>query len=144
MTLFALLFRWLVLALAVWVATTMVPGIRCDNAAALWIAALVLGILNSFVKPVLVLISLPFVVISLGLFLLVINALLLWVTSRLVAGFYVEGFWSALGASLIISVISLFLGQTGRRRRRMVYRRWEPPEAAPRGPPPGKGPIIDV
>ena len=121
---------------------------ECKSVQDLLIAALVLGVLNAFVKPLLRLISLPFIILTLGFFLLVINALLLWLTSKLVHGFHVDGFWPAVWASLVVSLVSMFLGYSNRRqpRPRVVFNRSPPPPAAsPRqGPPPGKGPIIDV
>ena len=139
----SILVRWMVLTLAVWVATRIVPGIAIDDWQSLLIAALVLGILNAFVRPILLLISLPLLVVTLGLFLIVINALLLLLTNKLVPGFHVAGFWPAVGGSLIISIVGLFFGATGRQKqqRRVVVDEPPPPK---RGPPPGKGPIIDV
>ena len=106
-------------------------------------ASLVLGILNTFVKPALRILAIPFIVLSLGFFLLVINALLLKLTALLVQGFHVYGFWPAVGGSLVISIVSMFLGYSGARRHVVV----DHPEtllSSRRGPPPGKGPIIDV
>ena len=139
----ALIIRWFMLVVAVWVTTYIVPGIRYDTGASLVIAALVMSILNTFVRPLLLLISLPFVVVTLGLFVFIINALLVWLTGRLVNGFHVDGFWSALGASLIISLVSLFLGRVRRVRPRARPAPYAAPEPE-RAPPPGKGPIIDV
>ena len=138
-----MLWRWLIITVSVWVATYIVPGLSYDNWQSLLVAALVLGLLNAFLKPILVLFSLPVVILTMGLFLLIINAVLLLLTAHLVKGFHVADFWSALGASVIISVVSLILGQQGR----VVARRASapPPAAQPRkGPPPGNGPIIDV
>jgi putative membrane protein len=137
------IFRWIVLALAVWVAAAVMPGIRYDNGQSLLIAALVLGVLNAFVKPALSILSLPFIVLTLGLFLLVINAILLLATAWLVPGFHVAGFWPAAGGSLVISVVSYFLGATNRRDGRIVIGRVETDGQFLRRPP-GKGPIIDV
>jgi putative membrane protein len=144
-----LLFRWFVLTISVWAATGLVPGVECRNWQDLLIAALVLGVLNALVKPLLQLISMPFIILTLGLFLLVINALLLGLTARLVPGFQVSGFWPAVGGSLVISLVTLFLGTSEKPRRRVIFH--QPPRhaqsrrAPPRsGPPPGKGPIIDV
>lgn len=136
--------RWIVLALAVWVAATIVPGISYDNWQSLLIAALVLGILNAFVKPALKLLSLPFIVVTLGLFLLVVNALVLLLAAWLVSGFHVAGFWSAVGGSLVVSIVSFFLGSPDRRSAQIVVDRVETVSAIPRSPPPGKGPVIDV
>ena len=144
----AFIFRWLILTIAVWVATQLVPGVNFDRTQDLLIAALVLGILNACVKPLLRLISLPFIILTFGLFLLVINALLLRLTARLVPGFHVNGFGPAVWASLVVSLVSIFFGYSDRRqaRPRIVINRPPPPPAAPppRGPPPGKGPIIDL
>lgn len=144
-----ILFRWFALTIAVWVATVIVPGLKYDSTQDLLIAALVLGILNAFVKPLLRLLSLPFIILTFGFFLLVINAALLLLTSRLVHGFHVAGFWDAVWASLVVSLVSFFLGYSNRRkpRPRVVFTHPtpEPPSSsAPHGPPPGKGPIIDV
>ncbi|MFC1461641.1 phage holin family protein [Verrucomicrobiota bacterium] len=134
--------RWLILTLAVWVAT-MIPGINYTDWQSLLIAALVLSILNTFVKPLLMLLSAPLIIVSLGLFLLLINALLLKLTAWFVAGFHVTSFWSALGGSLVISIVSLFFG--GPSVRVETNRGYTLPHSDyRRGPPPGTGPIIDV
>ena len=144
-----LLFRWFVLTISVWAATEIVPGVECRCWQDLLLAALVLGVLNALVKPLLQLIALPFIILTLGLFLLVINALLLGLTHRLVPGFHVAGFWPAVGGSLVISLVTLFLGTPGKPRRRVIFQQ-PPPYSRPHQssrrntPPPGKGPIIDV
>jgi putative membrane protein len=138
-----LLLRWMVLSIAVWLAAAIVPGVGYDRAQDVLIAALVLGILNAFVKPMLQLVSIPFILVTLGLFLIVINALLLRLTAWLVPGFHVAGFWPAAGGSLAISLVCVLLGYSSGPRPTVV----RPPRPArhPRnGPPPGKGPIIDV
>ncbi|MCG2661400.1 MAG: phage holin family protein [Kiritimatiellae bacterium] len=104
------LVRWLILTLAVWVAALLVPGIAYDHWPSLLVAALVLGILNAFVKPIILLISLPLILVTFGLFLVLINALLLKATAWLVPGLHVASFWSALGGSLVVSIVSLFFG----------------------------------
>ena len=141
--------RWLVLAVAVWLAAQIVPGVAYDDWQSVLAAALVLGLLNSLVKPLLVLLSLPFVILTFGLFLLFINALLLMLSAKLVAGFHVSGFWPAMGASLIVSLLSVFLGSPAHfRGARRTREQAEAPDAnrpTPiHRPPPGKGPIIDV
>lgn len=140
----SLALRWLALGIGVWVAVRLVPGIVAADLSSLLVAALVLGILNSLVKPILVALALPFVVFTFGVFLLFINAFLLILTSKLVPGFHVEGFWPAMGASLIISVLSMVLGipPNFRRRRRVVMT--SEARFGRQNPPPGKGPIIDV
>ncbi len=144
-----ILFRWFVLTIAVWVATAIVPGVKYDTPLDLLKAALVLGVLNAFVKPLLRLLSLPFIILTFGFFLLVINALLLRLTAKLVPGFQVEWFWPAVEASLVVSLVSFFLGYSNRRRPagpRIVINHPPSPSSptSPQGPPPGKGPIIDV
>lgn len=133
--------RWLILTIAVWVAT-LIPGIEFSDWQSLLIAALVLSILNTFVKPMLMLLGAPLIVVSLGFFLLIINALLLKLTAWLVPGFSVATFWSAVGGSLVISVVSLFFGgprpDAGRSARYTYHCKIR------RGAPPGNGPIIDV
>jgi putative membrane protein len=139
-----ILFRWMVLSIAVWVAAAIVPGVAYSRAQDVLVAALVLGILNACVKPVLQLVSIPFILVTLGLFLVVINALLLRLTAWLVPGFTVAGFWPAAGGSLVISLVGVFLGYSPRPRQ-AVYHVPRPPSRRQRGgPPPGKGPIIDV
>jgi len=137
------IFRWFVQMIAVWVATKIISGINCDDWPSLLIAALVLGILNSFVKPILKVLSIPFIIMTLGLFLIVINAGLLLLTAHLVEGFHVTGFWPAVGGSLVISIVSMFLGYP-KAKRRVVINRQEQQDYTTNGPPPGKGPIIDV
>src|SRR6185503_20709741 len=102
-----LLVRWLVLALGVMLATKIVPGIRCDDGATLVVVVLLLSFFNAILKPLLVLFTLPFILITMGLGVLVINALLFLLVGQLVNGFVVDGFWSALGGSLVVSVTNL-------------------------------------
>lgn len=101
-----LLFRWLVTSLAVLVAANLVPGVHVANLGAALTAAFVLGLLNLLVRPVLVLLTLPFTILTLGFFLLLINAGLFYFASSLVRGFEVESFGSAFFAALIISFVS--------------------------------------
>ena len=137
------LFRWLVSTVAVWIAASIVRGISYEDWRDILIAALVLGILNTSVRPILRLVSLPFIVLSFGLFLVVINALLLKLTTLIVKGFHVNGFWPAVGGSVVISIISMFLGYSGPPRH-IVVNGPPPPPFDPGAAPPGKGPIIDV
>ena len=100
------LIRWLVTTIAVLAAVKIIPGIRCDSWSTLIIASLVLGIFNAFIKPFLILLNLPIIVFTLGLFIPILNALLLWLTSALVSEFHVSGFWAAFFGSLVISIVS--------------------------------------
>jgi putative membrane protein len=95
--------RWLITTVAVLVAAHIVPGIEYTNVTDLFVASLLLGVLNAIARPILMLLSLPLVILSLGLFLLVINAGLLYFVGWVVKGFNVAGFWSAFFGALIIS-----------------------------------------
>ena len=135
--------RWLINTLAVLVATYVVSGISYGKPIDLFVAALVLGILNAFLRPILWFLSLPLLLVTLGLFMLIINALLLLLASKLVgqSHFHVDGFWSAFWGALIISIVSLMLNSlTGTGNSRVSVRRGK-------SPPPdndGGGPVIDV
>jgi putative membrane protein len=113
-----LVLRWLVSAAALYLTSRIVHGIRVDGLAPLLFAALTIGVLNALVRPVIVLLTLPITVLTLGLFVLVINAGMLWLASKLVAGFHVAGFWSAFGGWLLMSfftfLINLLIGESGR------------------------------
>ena len=104
-----LLVRWLVLALGVMLATKMVPGIRCDDGATLIAVVLLLSFFNAILKPVLVLFTLPFILVTMGLGVIVINALLFLLVGHLVNGFDVSGFWSAFFGSLVVSITNLLV-----------------------------------
>jgi putative membrane protein len=118
-----LLWHWLVLAFGLYLLTVIKPlGISADTAGDLALAALVLIIANTFLKPVLVIISLPLVLLSLGLFLLVINAIILDLLPHLVHGFHVPGFWSAFFGALILSLITGLFSGWDKRERRTVSR----------------------
>lgn len=101
-----LLFIWLINAAALFALPFLMSSVTVTNVGAALVAALVLGLVNTLVRPVLVLLTLPVTFLSLGLFLLVINALLFWGVAHLIEGFHVEGFWSAFLAAILYSVIS--------------------------------------
>ena len=100
------LLRTGITALALWAATEIVPGIHADGAGTVILAALLLGLVNATVKPVAVLLSLPLTLLTLGLFLLVVNAAMLGLTALLVPGFEVDGFWPAVGGAMVVSIVS--------------------------------------
>jgi putative membrane protein len=100
----------LVIAAALWVAAYILPGVEVGSWQALAIAALVLGFLNAIVRPLLVLLTLPITVVTLGLFYLVVNGLVFALAARLVPGFSVASFWSAIFGALVVSLISWFIG----------------------------------
>jgi putative membrane protein len=99
------LIRWLVTTLAVAVAVKL-TDIRTDGWASLICMALFLGIINAFIRPVLLLLSLPFILVTLGFFILIVNTLTFWLAGGLVPGFYVDGFWNAFFGSIIVSIVS--------------------------------------
>lgn len=104
-----LFLRWLLLTFAIIITSYMVGGIYVAGFFPAFFAAAVLGILNALFRPILLIITLPINVLTLGLFTFVINAILLKMVSGVVPGFYVHGFWSAVFGSIIISLVSWFL-----------------------------------
>lgn len=101
-----LFITWLINAAALFALPYLMQSIRIDSFVTALIAALLLGLVNTLIRPVLVLLTLPVTVLTLGLFILVINALLFWMVSSFVAGFHVAGFWPALGGALLYSILS--------------------------------------
>ena len=133
---------WLINTLAVLVAEHIVPGIHYYSITGLLIATLALGILNTFLRPVLLFLSLPLLIFTLGLFTLVINAVLLYCVGNLVRDFHVDTFSSAFWGALIISIVSLILNSlTGGGSSRIAIRR-DKSSSSNRGD--GGGPVIDV
>jgi putative membrane protein len=110
--------RVLVVALGLWLASEIVPGIRVERDLTLIGAALLLGIVNALVRPLVVILTLPITILTLGLFLLVINAAMLGLVAYFFDGFSVANFWSALFGSIIVSltgwIVSWFIGPRGR------------------------------
>jgi putative membrane protein len=99
------LLRVAIVALGLWLATLILPGLHFDNATYLLGAALLLGIVNAIVRPIAVILTLPLTLLTLGLFLLVVNAAMLGLVALLLEGFRIDGgFWTALGGSLIVSI----------------------------------------
>jgi len=129
-----LLVRWLVLALGVLIATRLVPGIHCSDLGALVAVVVLLSLFNAVLRPVLVLFTLPFIMVTMGLGIVVINAILFLFVGRLVDGFTVSGFWAAVGGSLVVSATNFFVSALLRSS-----------EKGPSGPPPRpRGPGGDV
>ena len=112
------LFRAALSMVGLWIATRWISGIRIDDAQTLVLAALVLGVVNAIVRPIAVILTFPLTILSLGLFLLVVNAGMLGLTAWLLRGFHVADFGAALLASLVVSVTgwlgSMFIGPRGR------------------------------
>src|SRR5579875_535436 len=113
-----LVIRWLVSALALWLTSLVVKGIEVHGVGALFFAAATIGILNAIVRPVILLLTLPLNVLTLGLFTLVVNAAMIKLAADVVRGFEVRSFWSALGGWLLLSLftfcINLLIGENGR------------------------------
>ena len=112
-------FRWAVTTIAVMVASSVIHGIRYDTVASLIGASLLLGILNAFIRPFLLILSAPLILVTLGFFILILNGLLLLVVPGVVVGFHVDGFWSAFWGAIVISIVSwilsaFFRGSDGR------------------------------
>lgn len=101
------LFRWVVNALGLLFVSWLFDGIQVNGVGWAFVAALFLGVFNALIRPVLILLTLPITIVTMGLFILVINALMLWLTGSLLAGFQVHGFWTAVGGALVLSIISL-------------------------------------
>lgn len=104
------LIHWGITSFSLWVACHVFSGIRFTSTSTLVVSALLLGFANAVIRPLLLILTFPLTLLSLGLFILVINALMLLLVSSLVRGFTVSGFWTAFWASLFISVMSLGLG----------------------------------
>lgn len=104
------LLHWGITAVSLWVASHLFNGIRFVSTGALVVSALLLGLANALVKPLLIVLTLPLTFLTFGLFLLVINALVLLLVSALVRGFTVTGFWTAFFASIFIAVFSFIIG----------------------------------
>lgn len=108
-----LLLRWLLNTLALFVVVTVVPGFHYRNWVTLVIAAAVLGLLNAIVKPILFVLTLPVTIVTLGLFLIVLNAIMLELTAFFVRGFDITGFFWAIVGAVVLSVISFFTSRIG-------------------------------
>ena len=102
--------HWLTTAAALGVSAWILPGVQVDSLAALAVAALVLGFVNAIVRPVLVLLTLPFTVVTLGLFYFVVNGVAFGLAAALVPGFQVASFFSAVLGALLVGLISWFIG----------------------------------
>ena len=101
-----LLLAWLINTVALLALPYLVSSIRVDSFASALIAALVLGLINTFIRPILILLTLPATLLTLGLFILVVNGLLFWAVGSWVEGFHVAGFWSAVFGAIPYSIIS--------------------------------------
>lgn len=105
-----ILIQWLLSALAIMVAAYLLPGVKIDGFFAGLVAAVVIGLINTFIKPIFIILTLPINILTLGLFTLVINALLIMLASSLVPGFHVAGFGWALVFSILLFFVNWALG----------------------------------
>ncbi len=101
-----ILIRWLITTLAIMVIPHVISGVRVEGFGTALAAAAILGVLNALVRPILIILTLPLTVLTLGVFILVINALLFELAGAVVSGLHIDSFWSALLGSLIVSVVS--------------------------------------
>jgi len=97
--------NWLIMAIAVVFSAYILPGVTLSGFGAALLAALVLGLINAFIKPLLLLLTLPINILTLGLFTLVINAVVIMMASAIVPGFKVDGFWYAMLFSIVLSFV---------------------------------------
>lgn len=109
-----LIIRLAVNVFALMIVEYLVPGFKLDSVWTAIVAAVVFGLVNTFIKPVLQIITLPITVLTLGLGAFLVNVLLLWGTSRIVPGFYIAGFWTAVVASIVLSLVTWFLHKLAR------------------------------
>ncbi len=137
------LVRWLVNIIALITVINIVPGIHSDRLETTVIAALMLGLINAFLRPLVVLFTLPLMVLSLGIFTLFINGFMLYIVSKVVNGFTIAGFWSAFWGALCFSIVSfllnIFVSPQGKFK---VYRYESPGSRQPRRHDDGN--VIDV
>ena len=115
-------FQWGVTSLCLWGASLVFNGIRFSSTSSLIVSALLLGFANAVIRPLLVFLTLPLTLVTLGFFLLVINALMLLLVAKVVKGFTISGFWTAFFASLFISVLSMALGTLAPNSETTIYR----------------------
>ena len=109
-----LISRWIINAVAVWVTASVVPGVTVNGPFAALVVAVVLGILNSFVRPILLFLTLPITILTLGLFALVINTLMILLAAKIVPGFAVSSFWWALVFGAVLWLVNVVLHKMSR------------------------------
>ena len=127
----------MILAIGVVIATRLVPGIHCSDLGALVLAVVLLSFFNAILRPVLILFTLPFIIFTLGLGVIVINAFLFLFVGHLVDGFTVSGFWPAVGGSLVLSVTNFIMNG-------LMRSSGPRPPRPPAAPPGAGGDVIDI
>ena len=113
-----LLLRWLLNTIALLIVAHLVPGFHYRDLVSLAIAALILGLLNAIVRPILIILTLPLTIVTLGLFLFVLNAIMLEITAAIAPGFRIAGFGYALVGAVVLAIISLVTNRIGASSRR--------------------------
>ncbi len=103
----SILFAWIIITIAILLAAYLIPGIKVDSLGSAIIGAAILSLLNALVRPVLIILTFPITLLTLGLFIFVINALLFWLAGSVIRGFHVRSFGSALLGSLVVTIINL-------------------------------------
>ena len=112
--------HWLVSAIAILISAYILPGVAVDGFVAALVVAVVLGIINAFLRPLLVLLTLPVTILSLGLFVFVINGLLVMLAASIVPGFVVEGLWSGILFGIVLALVSAVLHMFGEKETASV------------------------
>lgn len=107
----SIILKWLISAIALLVAAYLIPGITVTSFYIALIVALLLGLINAIIKPVLIVLTLPINILTLGLFTFVINGLLFWFLASFIQGFAVDGFWTAVIGAIVVSIVSWFGNQ---------------------------------
>ncbi|MEO7320915.1 MAG: phage holin family protein [Nitrosospira sp.] len=102
--------HWGITALSLWLTSFIFHGISFTNKKSLFVSALLLGLANAVIRPIIVILTIPLTLVTFGLFLLVINALMMLLVSALVPGFRISGFWTAFFASIVVTLLSLIVG----------------------------------
>jgi putative membrane protein len=102
--------HWGITALSLWLTSFIFHGISFANKKSLFLSALLLGFANAVIRPIIIILTIPLTLVTFGLFLLVINALMMLLVSALVPGFKISGFWTAFFASIVVTVLSLIVG----------------------------------
>ena len=103
------LIHWAIMSLSLWAASALFSGIKFSNNSALLISALVLGFVNAVIRPILLILTFPLTIVTLGFFILVVNALMIMLVAKLVNGFKLSGFWTAFFVSIFIALLTLII-----------------------------------
>ena len=99
-----------VTAIGLWASAKLVPGVEFTSTGSLIAAAVILGVVNAFVRPLMVILTLPLTIVTFGLFLLVVNAAMIGLTAMFLGGFVVDGLWAGIGAAIVTGVVSWIVG----------------------------------